>query len=43
MSDSVTASPAGVTMLPMVFVDSEQSVDLGTVTVQPSLGGVKQL
>ncbi|XP_066350111.1 uncharacterized protein [Miscanthus floridulus] len=30
-------------VVPVVFVDGEQSVDLGTVTVQPSLGGVKRL
>ncbi|AQK47416.1 uncharacterized protein LOC100277139 [Zea mays] len=30
-------------VLAVVFVDGEQSVDLGTVTVQPSFGGVKRL
>lgn len=27
-----------VTMLPVVFVDGDQTIDLGTVTIQPSLG-----
>ena len=42
MSDSAAASPVD-TMVPVVFVEDKPSVDLGTVTVQPTLGGVKQL
>ena len=32
------ASSPPVAVLPIVFVDSNQTIDLGTVTVQPSLG-----
>ncbi|XP_040379300.1 uncharacterized protein LOC102713185 [Oryza brachyantha] len=34
----LAASPPPAAVLPVVFVDGDQSVDLGTVTVQPSLG-----
>ncbi|XP_062227202.1 uncharacterized protein LOC133925303 [Phragmites australis] len=33
-----TSPPPPSAALPVVFVDADQSVDLGTVTVQPSLG-----
>ncbi|KAL5215426.1 hypothetical protein ABZP36_006827 [Zizania latifolia] len=34
----LASSPPPTAVLPVVFVDGDQSVDLGTVTVQPSLG-----
>lgn len=44
---AATTSPpppaSAAAVVPVVFFDGEQSVDLGTVTVQPSLGGVKRL
>ncbi|PUZ49604.1 hypothetical protein GQ55_7G339300 [Panicum hallii var. hallii] len=43
MADLAAApSPLPPAVLPVVFVDGERTVDLGTVTVQPSLG-VKKL
>jgi hypothetical protein len=40
---AAASSPPPPAVLQVVFVDSEQSVDLGTVVVQPSLSGVKRL
>ncbi|BAS91730.1 uncharacterized protein [Oryza sativa Japonica Group] len=34
----LASSPPPAAVLPVVFVDGDQTVDLGTVTVQPSLG-----
>ncbi|KAK3141088.1 hypothetical protein QOZ80_4BG0329440 [Eleusine coracana subsp. coracana] len=42
MGPDLATSPPPMAVLPVVFVDGDQSVDLGTVTVQPSLG-VKKL
>lgn len=43
LAAATSPPPPASAVLPVVFVDGEQSVDLGTVAVQPSLGGVKRL
>ncbi|CAL5024602.1 unnamed protein product [Urochloa decumbens] len=41
MGDLAPASPPPAAVLPVLFVDGDRTVDLGTVTVQPSLGVTK--